>query len=506
MKKEQIKNSGILIFSNLLINLSNFLRQVIMAYFLGVSAHVDLLLLSMIVPTIIQAMIGGGAGEILVIKRNKPGFREGSFEAIFIVVCIVPVILLGAIYFLLLNQITPFFNIDPGETVLFRDLTIIFLVNMIPGTFTSILRPHFYSKGMYGFYARGTIFSQFAGLALILVLIKGCGIYSIAWSYLAANAMNAVWFSFRAGLPISDILRTEVWKHELSQLLLMLKRVFSLGLQTFINYFATFWERSLSVKYLSAGYLSSLNYSKTLSEIPNAVLLSSVLTTSYIEQVKLNKQDQEAFATYTAKTLKFIIKAGFLFQILMLAFAPLIIILVYRRGKFDNNAVVTALTIFNILTISFLPKLIMNFFSRTMYILGEYRKLLLGIILKFIVQMGIMLGLIGSFHHAIPTAIAVSFLFISVLLYFYVSRRLALPQLGKFIMGITGISVLSSILLWIHTITLPLYIELSNLKLFLFSVPFIFISGIIVLIFLKRNGVEIKYLKGLRWPLQKRQK
>jgi putative peptidoglycan lipid II flippase len=505
MKKEQIKNSGILIFSNLLINLSNFLRQVIMAYFLGVSAHVDLLLLSMIVPTIIQAMIGGGAGEILVIKRNKPGFREGSFEAIFILVCIIPVILLGAAYFVLLNRITPFFNIDPGETLLFRNLTIIFLVNMIPGTFTSILRPHLYSKGMYGFYARGTIISQFAGLALILVLIKGCGIYSIAWSYLAANFLNAIWFSFRTGLPMSDILRPEVWKHEMSQLLRMLRRVFSLGIQTFINYFATFWERSLSVKYLSAGYLSSLNYSKTLSEIPNAVLLSSVLTTSYIEQVRLNKLDHDAFAKYTAKTLKFIIKAGFLFQVLMLSFAPLIIILVYRRGKFDNNAVVTALTIFNILTISFLPKLIMNFFSRTMYILGEYKKLLLAVILKFLIQMGIMIGLIGSFRHAIPTAIALSFLFISVLLYFYVSRSIGLPKIGRFIFRIIVISIFSSVLLWVHSETLPLYIGLSSLKLFLFSLPFILISGLIIAGFLKRNGVEIEFLKRLKWVRRRRQ-
>jgi len=234
--------------------------------------------------------------------------------------------------------------------------------------------------------------------------------------------------------------------------------------------------------------------------------LSSVLTTSYIEQVKLHKESHDAFSAYTARTLNFIIKAGFLFQILMLTFAPVIIILVYRRGKFDNNAVITALTIFNILTISFLPKLIMSYLNRTMYILGEYRRLLRGVIMKFFVQMGIMVSLIGVFKHAIPAAIAISFLFISILFYYYVGRSIKLPHPGKFIFNMIAISGISSVLLWVHSLTLPLYIEQSNLKLFLFSLPFIFISALIILVFLRRNGVEIDLLKRLKWLPQKKQK
>ena len=84
MQKDQVKNSGLLIVSNLFISLTNFLKQVIMAYFLGVSSQIDILLLAQIVPTILQAMIGGGAGEILVIKRNKVISNEGFFEAVYV--------------------------------------------------------------------------------------------------------------------------------------------------------------------------------------------------------------------------------------------------------------------------------------------------------------------------------------------------------------------------------------------------------------------------------------
>lgn len=504
MKQEQVRNSGILILSNLFINLSSFLRQVIMAYFLGLSSQVDLLLLAMIVPTIIQAMIGGGAGEILVIKREKKGLQDGAFETIFIFICLIPVIILGGVYLLSLNGLVPFFGIGNEENELFRNLTIIFLLNMLPGTFTSILRPHLYSKGLYGFYARGTIFSQLIGLALIVILVKRFGIYAFAWSYFAAGIINAVWFSFKAGLPLKALFSGDVWRYELDQLALMMKRVFSLGLQTFINYFATFWERSLSVKYLAPGYLSSLNYSKTLSELPNAVLLSSVLTTSYIEQVKLHKEDEKLFSEYTARTLAFLTRAGFLFQILMLVFAPLLIILVFRRGKFDNEAVYTTLTIFNILTIGFLPRLIMNFFSRTMYILGEYKKLLVSIILKFCVQMGLMILLITSLNHAIPFAITAGFLFISILLYWFVGKSIRLPELRGFILKIIAVSLISTLLLALHSWSLPLYIGQGNLILLLISLPFIFISIIIVLWFLKRNGVEIKYLERIKWLPKRR--
>ncbi|MDX9930780.1 MAG: hypothetical protein RBS37_13130, partial [Bacteroidales bacterium] len=310
MDKKQVKNSGILVFSNLTINLAGFLRQVLMAWILGLSAQVDILLLAMIVPAIIQAMIGGGAGEIMVIKRDKQGYREGSFEALYIMTCLLPVVILGLLYYLSLNLLIPLYNIDEGDQQLFRGFSLLFIVNMLPGTFNSVLRPHLYSKGHYSFYALSSIVSQFAGIVFIIVTVRQLGIYSFAWSHLIASLINAVWFSFRSGLCLPCIFRLAVWRHEAGQLVALMKRVFSLSVQTLLNHFATFWERSLSVRFLSAGYLSSLNYSKTLTELPGNVLLSSVLTTSYIEQTKLHKEDYGSFERYTAKTLRLLVSAG----------------------------------------------------------------------------------------------------------------------------------------------------------------------------------------------------
>jgi hypothetical protein len=105
--------------------------------------------------------------------------------------------------------------------------------------------------------------------------------------------------------------------------------------------------------------------------------------------------------------------------------------------------------------------------------------------------------------HAIPFAIAVSFIFISILLYSFVSIGVNLPGIKKFILRIIFISVVSAGLLFLHTYTLPLYIDKSNLVLLLLSLPFIFISAIVILIFLKKNGVEIEFLNKITRKLWK---
>ena len=496
MKREQVKNSGILIFSNLVINLTGFLRQIIMAWFLGISGQIDLMLLSMIVPAIIQSMVGGGAGEILVIKRDKEGYREGSFETLFIVSCLLPVLILGIIYFLSIRFLLPFFK--SGDADLFYSLSLIFIINMLPGTFTSVLRPHLYSRGLYGFYAVTTVISQFISILFIILTVRHLGIFAFAWSYLLSGVLNAILFSFRSGLYIPGILNIKIWRHETAQHLHLLKKLFSLSLQTLLNHLATFWERSLSVKYLTAGYLSSLNYSKTINELPNTVLLSSVLTTSYIEQTRLHKESYEKFAKYTESTLRLLIRAGFLLQTILLVLAPVIIILVFRRGKFDNDAVKQTLVIFNILTVGFLPRLIMNFFSRTMYILGEYNRLLFVVFMKLAVQVAIMVCFINLFENAIPFAIISGFIFSSFLLFFYAGRILKNVSIWYFIIRLAVVTVSSLLLLALHNYIIDFYIGLSNLRILIYSLPLIIFSVIIFVLFLEKNGIETGLIKRIK--------
>jgi len=496
MKLEQLKNSGLIVLSNLLINLTSFLRQVILAWFLGVSAQIDILLIAQIVPAIIQAMIGGGAGEISVIKGGDRPKQKGSFIAIFIFICLLLVSVLGVIYYLSLDSLVFLFKLKPESYELFRKLSLVFILNMIPGTFTSILRPHLYSKGFYKFFTYSSVISQFSGVIFILITLKMFGIYAFAFSMVLANTLNAIWFSFRAGISYKKVLYVEEWKVEIYHLMVLLKRVFSVSLMTIFNYLGTFWERTLSVRYLSGGYLSSLNYSKTLSDLPSSVLLSSVLTTSYIEQVKLYKEDYGQFTHYTKNTLSIIIYLGLTCQIILLGVAPLIIILLFRRGNFNNKAVESTLVIFNILTVGFLPKLLYGYFSRTMYILGEYRKLLMASFVRLILQVSIMIAFISNFSNTIPFAILAGNLFIAVLLYYLVGKKLEIKNWYKFPVQIFIISIVSLLMYRVHTLTLHYYVDKTTIQIMLIYLPIIFVVAALLLLYLiKTPGGKSMYIR-----------
>ena len=81
---KQLKNSGILLFGQLFIKGSSFLKQLILAFYLGISAQVDLLLIAQIIPSILISILSGGAGEILVTTQQKNKTYNERFLALFI--------------------------------------------------------------------------------------------------------------------------------------------------------------------------------------------------------------------------------------------------------------------------------------------------------------------------------------------------------------------------------------------------------------------------------------
>ena len=489
LNERLIRNSGYLVFTNLVINAAGFLRQVIMAWFLGASSEVDLLLLAMIVPAILQAMIGGGAGEILVIRKQSAGEIKSSFETLFIITCLVPVLVAGVIYYLSLGHLAGYYEIDSTDTILFRNLSVLYILSMIPGTFVSILRPMLLLKGLYRVFNTSTMVWQVAGLALILLLVKSYGIYAFALSFLAMNLINAAWFSLRSDIKLLRVFSFSAWKREALEMGLMMKRVANLGIQTLLNRFATFWERSLSVKYLTPGFLSSMNYARTLSELPNSVLISSVLTTSYIEQANLKKTDPGEFSKFTIKSLDVLVKGGFALQLLMLLLAPFIVILVFRRGQFDNDAAYTTLLIFNVFTLGFLPRLVMNFFSRTMYILEEYRRLLLSIFLKFMVHFLLMISLVRFSGYIIPVAAVTGYIFLSIWLYRIIGGKIGLPGIKRFVLKLFAMTIVSAAILRGHLLIFDYLIEKSNRELFMAALPLSVLAGFVFIIYAGRSGL-----------------
>jgi putative peptidoglycan lipid II flippase len=471
MQINQAKNSALLIGGNTFIHLANFLKQIILAYFLGVSSEIDLLLLAQIVPTIIQAMIGGGAGEILVIKSAKPDEKKFEIEPFYLTFFFLLILIVGCLYLMILPFWTGILKLDIQREHIFWVLNIIFTINLLPGLFTSVLRPYLYSKGLYKFYTVSTGLSQIFGIIVILVLVGKYEIFSFALGIMAANLLNAFWYLAKVKINFRPIFNFGNWIRVFDNLIVLIKRVFSLSLQTLLNHLTTFWERTLSVKFLTGGYLSSLNYSKTLVEIPNTILLSSVLTTTYIEQANLEKNNQEEFVKYTRRMYQLFLNFGVVLQTLQVIFSPLIIILLFRRGKFDNNAVINTLNIFQILILSFIPKLLSNFLTRTLYILSEYGKLLLAFFLRFLLQVLLMILLINKFSQTIPVVIVIGFWLLSVLFIIFVSAKIKEISLIKFFITYAGSLILGVAIIAINNKLLPYYLYKSTLYIFLYHLP-----------------------------------
>ena len=136
--------------------------------------------------------------------------------------------------------------------------------------------------------------------------------------------------------------------------------------------------------------------------------LSSVLTTSYIEQIKRKEDSQQEFLRYSNKIETFLSEISSIMQLALMIFAPFIVVILFKRGAFDDEAVLLTFTIFQILSVGFLPNLMTNFLSRTMYIESQYKTLFKITVLRFFIEMGIMSMVIFYSPYSIPIAIVTS--------------------------------------------------------------------------------------------------
>ena len=80
MKINQLKNAGLLFFAQFLIKGSNFIKQIVLAYFLGVSEFIDLFLIAQIIPNIAGSMFSGGTGEVILTVQTEDETENKKFN------------------------------------------------------------------------------------------------------------------------------------------------------------------------------------------------------------------------------------------------------------------------------------------------------------------------------------------------------------------------------------------------------------------------------------------
>lgn len=421
--RKQIKNVGILFIGQLVIKGSSFLKQLLMAFFLGVSGQVDLLIVSQIIPSILSSMIAGGAGEILVTSKKKGTHYDENFVALFIFSITTLTLFTSLIYLLCLPLVSALFNVHISQKSLFWSISIIVILARIPAALVSGLQHLLFAKDKYNFFIISSLTAEIAGILTIVLLFKNIGVLAFAYGLLVTPFVNALLFVYAHQLNIFVIFNKNIWIEQKEELISILKKTLSLSLQTLLNHLSTFWERTLSFRFMSTGFLSAMNYSKSLTELPKMALLSSILTTTYIEQINKKKEDDNEYLKYTNKMEKFLSEISLIFQILSIFFGPFILILFFKRGAFDELAVIKTFAIYQILSIGFLPGLMMNFLSRTMYIEAELKKLFYVILAKFILEITIMISFISLSTFAIPVAIVLGKFFSNITIFIILLRK-----------------------------------------------------------------------------------
>jgi putative peptidoglycan lipid II flippase len=488
MAGKQISNTLMLFFGQFLIKGSGLIKQIVMAFFLGVSSQLDLLLVSQIVPSIIASMIAGGAGEVIVTQQKKGRNYDDQLVVVFVFCITILTLLVGLIYLGFIPFFAKILDVNESQLIVFWTISILIMFSKIPSSVVSSLQHLLYAKEKYKYFIFSTIISEIAGIFTIFILVPNYGIIAFAYGLIVTPVINAIFFWNSQNLNPKLIFSKKVWIEKKNDLKILLSRTLSLSLQTLLNHSSTFWERTLSFSYLQPGFLSAMNYSKNLTQLPKLALLSSVLTTTYIEQLNKKTESEDAYIKYSNKMEVLLSEIAFVFQLLAMIFGPLVLILIFRRGAFDNEAVKTTFGIYQILTVGFFPGLMLSFLSRTMYLEKEYRKLMIVNIIKFILELVVMFSFIQISGYAIPIAFVIGNFFVSITLFFFlVKKKPNILNLKKFILVNLLLVILSLTILVINQFVITNLLNFNLLNLIVIYLPVMIISILSIIYYIKKR-------------------
>ena len=496
----QLHNSFILFLGQLFIKGNSFLKQILLAFYFGVSGDVDLLLISQIIPSILSSMVAGGAGEILVTYKDDN--ENQSFTSAYVFLIALITIIVSIAYLFFIPTIISFYGVLTTQVDLFWNLSILFIISRLPSAFVSSLQHLLFVKNKYNFFVISSVISELIGLLIIVLLVNSHGILSFAFALLATTTIKALLFISSVKLKFLILLKFHVWKFEWQRLKKILRQTFNLSIQTLINQLSTFVERILSFKYLNQGYLSSLNYSKNLSNYPKMAMLSSAMTTTYAEQVNRKSKSIESYVSYTNKMFTLFTETAALVQILSLLFGPFILIVILNHGAFDDSAVVSTFDIYQLISLSFIPGLMMGFLSRTMYIEGKFKQLSITIFFKFLIEIVLMLVFIASFNLAIPMAIVIGRWFVMLVIFELLIRRNKLLLDRNKLLKVLLVSIpLSIFVYFINNLIIYELIKLDTSIIVFYYLPLLALSGIGFLWYIQRKlnlNIYQKLLKRYR--------
>jgi peptidoglycan biosynthesis protein MviN/MurJ (putative lipid II flippase) len=190
-------------------------------------------------------------------------------------------------------------------------------------------------------------------------------------------------------------------------------------------------------------------------------------------------------------------EASAIVQIMSLIFGPFILIVILNHGAFNDEAVQTTFDIYQLISLSFIPSLMIGFLSRTMYIEEKYKQLTSTIFIKFLVELFLMVFFIKSNSLAIPFAIVVGRWFLTIVLFEILKRdnQEILNRVRFF--KILILTIPTSILIYlINGSIISKLIHLDTLTIIYYYLPF-FMLTLFGFIWFMQKRLEVNIIQRL---------
>ena len=418
----QFKNTSYLLFGNIFIKGINFSKQIILAFYLGVSGFIDIFLVCQVIPLFIKGILGGLSNELLPTIFDEDKEEESDRIILFYIILLFIVSFFTAIiYYYSSRYLFDLWNLDINKIELYNILIIIFSIDIPIAVFVASSQNLFLLKNRYKQFMYRIIISELIGIFIIILLLGpkyDLGIIAFAYGILSVSVINFLLFILIIPINLKSIFSSSSYAGKNINLFQILLNHSKLFINACIGQSFQIFERSM-VSFLSIGYLSTLSYARTITGLPNNILISSVLKIIYIEQSKRYKKSYQKFSSYTSNTFSLFIKIHSFFLIFFILVSPSLVSIIYNRGAIKTEDLMNIIIIIQILNVGLFSLTTNNFFSNSYILMSEYKKLTYLNILKLISFIVIVLLSIENIFHSIPIAFSISNLIFTTLAFIH---------------------------------------------------------------------------------------
>lgn len=427
------KNILILSFLLTLINLVSkglgFIREMIFAYFYGLSKEYDIFLVSITLSTIINSTIYYLSQNYFIpIYNNKSKAGEAEQNRFFAFSLVVFGIISVIIVFLLIIFRSNVLNLLLGATSKFEyDLAekiyLIFLFIIPINALFSIIAAYNQAKFSFLRISISYVLTNISVIAFIILFHNSLGILALPVSFLIGAFVQLVYVYF----PIKNYIAINrvMWHNFISDSKNVTASLFIILLIEIIGLSYSFIDRYF-YDVICVGGVSALNYAFNLTSLPTSIFISAIATVyfSLFSYNSGNNQNNKNADIYSE-----IMKYNFMIFIPLFTifyFSDEVIIkLLFERGSFDSNATLMTASAFAIYAFGIPFITGYSIINKLFYSYNKIILLMLFVCLAFVIKIILSFLLITKYNFlALPVATSVSYFILFVVTNIYTVKKI----------------------------------------------------------------------------------